>query len=412
MEKKLSKRKVQVIILYSTTLLGIVLGVLSSIVNTRYVDPDVYGDVRYVQNILNFTSSILLLGFFQSGSRLLAIADTEEEGARIRGCLILILGVTVVVQTICCIGAGLFHLERDNISYLFWVSIPVCSSPILLNYVNMTAQGDNQIGRMSLARLMPALIYLPIAYWVYVHTGADATKMILLQWGVATVVLLAIVLSTRPSFRGLRSTWELVKKENREYGIQLYWGSLVMVATNYIAGITLGIFNANNTEVGFYTLALTVTSPLATLPAIIGTTYFKEFARQDRIPAQVMKATLALTIGSCLLFIICIKEVVGFLYPPEYAPVGNYAIILSVGFSLHGFGDMINRYLGSHGHGRSIRNASIANGVFKVFGFTVLVYLFNIYGALFTVIICDAIYLGVLLFYYKRFVNHESDKSD
>ena len=46
-----------------------------------------------------------------------------------------------------------------------------------------------------------------------------------------------------------------------------------MVASNYLAGITLGVFNEDNTEVGFYTLALTVTTPLSTLPAIIGTTY-------------------------------------------------------------------------------------------------------------------------------------------
>lgn len=49
-------------------------------------------------------------------------------------------------------------------------------------------------------------------------------------------------------------------------------------------------------------------------------------------------------------------------------------IWLSVGFSIHGFGDMINRYLGSHGQGVSIRNSSISNGVFKLFGYTVLVY--------------------------------------
>ena len=164
------------------------------------------------------------------------------------------------------------------------------------------------------------------------------------------------------------------------------------------------MFNQNNTEVGFYTLALTVTSPLATLPAIIGTTYFKEFSRQAQIPKKVMRATLLLTLVSCVLFIILIKPVVGFLYPKQYSSVGLYAIILSVGYSMHGFGDMINRYLGSHGEGRSIRNASIANGIFKVFGFTVLVYFFNVYGALITIVACDAIYMCTLIYYYRGIV--------
>ena len=402
--EKISKQKRQAAILYVASLSGIVLGVLSSIVNTRYVDPEVYGDVRYVQNILNFISSILLLGFFQSGSRLLALSDSIKYSRQIKGCMVVILSVTVAIQMLFCYIGGLVHLEKTNLSQLFWISIPVCGYPLLLNYMNTTAQGDNQIIRLSMSRLLPALLYVPIAYVVYKYFGATAQKMILMQWGIASIVLLSIIISTRPSFDNVKSVWSKLKKENRSYGSQLYIGSLVMVTTNYIAGITLGMFNQNNTEVGFYTLALTVTSPLATLPAIIGTTYFKEFSRQAQIPKKVMRATLLLTLVSCVLFIILIKPVVGFLYPKQYSSVGLYAIILSVGYSMHGFGDMINRYLGSHGEGRSIRNASIANGIFKVFGFTVLVYFFNVYGALITIVACDAIYMCTLIYYYRGIV--------
>ena len=193
----------------------------------------------------------------------------------------------------------------------------------------------------------------------------------------------------------------------KDYGIQLYWGSLVMVATNYLAGISLGIFNEDNTEVGFYTLAMTVTSPLTTLPAIIGTTYFKQFATQDKIPDKVMKFTILITVISCLCFIILIKPIVTFLYSEEYEKVGTYAIWLSVGYGIHGIGDMINRYLGSHGQGKSIRNSSIANGIFKIFGYTVLVYLWNTEGALLTNVLCSFIYTIMLFYYYRIFINYE-----
>lgn len=400
----LSKRKFQVLLLYSTTLVGVLMGVLSSIVNTHFIDPETYGNVRYIQNILNFTSSLLLLGFFQSGSRLLAVSNTITESRRIKGCMVLLLGITILIQIACCIFLGFINLEKVDIAHLFWISIPVCASPILVNYVNMTAQGDNHIVRLSFARLLPSLLYVPIAYFIYRYFGANATKMILLQWGFSTLILIIIVATTRPVFTDLKDSWILLKKENHQYGFQLYIGSIVMVATNYIAGISLGLFNDNNIEVGFYTLALTVTSPLATLPAIIGTTYFKEFATQSKIPDKVMKMTILVTTVTCICFIICIKPLVDFLYSERYASVGQYAIILSIGFCLHGFGDMINRYLGSQGQGKSIRNASIANGIFKIVGFTVLVYFFDIFGALITVILCDVIYLMVLLYYYFKFV--------
>ena len=225
-----------------------------------------------------------------------------------------------------------------------------------------------------------------------------------MQWGLYTIVLLALTISTKPLFKDIKRIFHNLNTENKDYGFQLYIGSLVMVATNYLAGISLGVFNSDNTEVGFYTLALTVTGPLAMLPSIIGTTYFKEFAKLDKIPNNVMRNTLILTIISCVVFILLIKQFVVLLYTEEYATVGVYASWLSVGYCIHGFGDMLNRYLGSHGQGRDIRNASIANGVVKVFGYTLFVYLWNTPGALFTTLFCDFIYAAMILWYYVKFV--------
>ena len=81
----------QIILLYGCTLLGVLMGVLSSIVNTRFLAPDEYGDVRYVQNVINFLSSLLLFGYFLSGARLMALSDDRHYVARIKGTMILVL---------------------------------------------------------------------------------------------------------------------------------------------------------------------------------------------------------------------------------------------------------------------------------------------------------------------------------
>lgn len=403
----ISKQKKQVVLLYVTTMLGVFLGVLSSIINTNFMDPEDYGDVRYIQNIINFIASLLLFGYFLSGSRLLALSKDEKYSQRIRGTMVVILGIASFILLLSTGICYFIHKNNSTVAYLFLVSLPVCFNPLLLNYINTTAQGDNHIGRLSITRLLPALLYVIIAYIIYSRFGATSNRMILLQWGIATVCYIAIIVSSHPKFKNLKPIFHELNKENKDYGLQLYWGSLVMVATNYLAGISLGIFNENNTEVGFYTLAMTVTSPLTTLPAIIGTTYFKQFATQDRIPNKVMKFTILITVISCLCFIILIKPIVTFLYSEEYEKVGTYAIWLSVGYGIHGIGDMINRYLGSHGQGKSIRNSSIANGIFKIFGYTVLVYLWNTEGALLTNVLCSFIYTIMLFYYYRIFINYE-----
>ena len=404
-KQKLSKQDCQAIVLYISTMLGVLLGVVSSVINTHALPPNDYGDVRYVQNIISFIASLLLFGYFLSGSRLLALSDNISYNRRVKGIMVVILALSAVILMAALAITGLFHVSQPAIKRLLIISLPVSIYPLLLNYVNTTAQGDNQIGRLSLARFLPMLLYVIVAYALYRCVEVSSQLMVLLQWGIYSIVLISIVFSTKPKFSNLKPVWNDLRRENKEYGLQLYIGSLVMVATNYLAGISLGAFNSDNVEVGYYTLALTVTSPLSTLPAIIGTTYFKKFATLPSIPNSVIKYTTFITLLSCISFILLIKPVVIFLYTEEYAPVGTYASLLSVGFCIHGIGDMINRYLGSHGQGKAIRNCSVFNGVIKIIGYTILVYIFNTKGAIATTIICDLIYLISLIYYYRMFIS-------
>ena len=390
--------------LYVSTLLGVLLGMLSSIVNTRFLSPSDYGDVRYVQNIINFIASFLIFGYFLSGARLMALSNDRTYCRRVKGMLLVILAIACMALALFMPVCYFLHANKPTVAVLFLISMPVCFYPLFMNYIDQTTEGDNQMGQLSLARFLPYLLYVPLAYVLYSVFGATSTMMILLQWGVYTFVYLCIIISTKPLFKQLKPIWSSLQDENRKYGIQLYLGSLVMVATNYLAGISLGHFNADNSEVGFYTLALTVTAPLAALPTIVGVTYFKRFATLPSIPPKVIYFAFGMTAVTCVLFLLLIHPIVVFLYTERYAVVGTYASFLSVGYCIHGLGDMFNRYLCSHGQGVPVRNASIVNGVFKIFGYIVLVALFNTNGAIATTIICDVIYFSCLLFYYLRLI--------
>lgn len=397
-----SKQSKQVVVLYISTLCGMVLGMLCSIVNTRFLPPSEYGDVRYVQNIINFISAFLLFGYFLSGSRLMALSADLIHIRRIKGVMAIILLCAFFFLAVSMPICYLLHSETPTTAYLFLLSIPVCGYPLLLNYIEQTTQGDNQMGRLSMARLLPFLCYVLIAYLFYSIWGATSGKMILLQWGIYTIIYIVIIISTRPLFNHLRPIWKDIQEENKKYGIQLYIGSLVMVATNYIAGITLGVFNSDNSEVGFFTLALTIINPLIALPTIVGTAFFRKFASLPCIPKKVILYTVLLTMVSNIIFLLLIHPIVAFLYPPSYSIVATYGSLLSIGACIHGLGDMFNRYLCSQGLGVYVRNASIANGIVKILGYTVLVYLWNTNGAIATTIICDIIYAFCIIYYYHK----------
>lgn len=402
---QITKQKKQVVMLYGTSVVGLLVGVLVSVLNTRSLPPALYGDVRYVQNLISFISSLLLLGFFTSGSRLLALSKDEQNSRRIRGIMCVILGITILILMASMSVLYLISLAKGqtNMSPLYLAAIPVCGNIVLLNYVNTTAQGDNHIGRLSIARLLPSTLYLAIAYVVYKYSGATPVKMLLLYNGLAVIVLASVILSAKPSFKGLAASFRDLNEENKKYGFNVYLGGLVAVSTQYLAGIFLGKFCTDNANVGFYTLALTLAGPLAMLPGIIGTTYFKRFASQNRIDKKIFLSSILLTLLSLLIFVVCIKYVVMFLYDDSYAVVSTFASYLAIGTCFHGFGDMLNRFLGAHGKGTYLRNGAIACGICAVLGNVILVYFWKINGAIVTRIISSMVYLLFMVGYYLKF---------
>lgn len=403
---KVTKTKKQVTALYTSSLIGICIGVLVSILNTRNLAPAEYGDVRYVNNIIGFFSGLLLLGYFTSGSRLLALAKTKQEAREIKGVLVTILGITNIILMFIVFICGLFHhyALHKEFYYLFYVTLPICGGvSLLLNYVNTSSQGDNSIYTIACARLFPSLAYLIIAAAIFYLFGATSERMLLLHNGIAFVILAFIIYLNKPSFKNLKQTFKKLNEENKQYGLQVYYGSLANVSVAYVAGMTLGMLNKDNTNVGFYTLALTISAPLHTLPQVIGTTYFKQFAVQDRIPNKVLKFSFLLAALSLIAYIIFIFPVVGFLYDESYSIVALYASFLAVSSTLNGLGDMFNRFLGAHGQGKSLRNTAFICGAFQLTGFTLGIYLFNINGAIATRIIGFLAYFAILLAYYIKF---------
>ena len=137
----------------------------------------------------------------------------------------------------------------------------------------------------------------------------------------------------------------------------------------------------------------------------MGTTYFKQFAQQPRIPRKVLWVTFLATAATCLAFVLLIKPLVVFLYTEQYRAVGVFAQWMSLSFCLHGLGDMFNRYLASHGQGRPVRNASLASGIVKLVGFTLFVWLWDTTGALITLTASEAVYFIMLWISYESSVN-------
>jgi len=400
----LKKKKArQVGSLYTSTVLGMIAGLGVSIVNTRLLGPEQYGDLKFLQTLFTFVVGFVTIGLFVSGGRLLAQRHHEERKQELIGnLLILAAGISlffiVILFAASFLEERLFENELGGLIRLFSPLFFVF--PFQLCLANIL-EGDNRIYRLSLFRISPQILYLVVAISFNYFFRLKLVSALAIQLCSFAAVIIAMIIVCKPEFRNIGENLSLIWKENKTYGFPVYIGALAGVASAQLGGLSVGYF-VDNTNVGFYSLAITVSMPLRMIPNVVGTTFFKDFANRDWIPRRVTGVTLLLSLTSLLVFFLAIGRLIVLLYSPDFRSVVPLAYLVGVGFVFHGFGDYVGKFLGAHGKGREKRNGAFVVGLSNVFGYTVLVYLFGVKGAALTRMVSGMTYCGTMCYFYKK----------
>ena len=386
--------------------LGILIGIGVSVVNTRLLGPQQYGDLKFLQNLFAFTVTFLTLGVFVSGGRLVAQKKNERIKYQIVGNLLLLATAISVVLSASVFMFSffeeqLFHNELGQIIRIFSPLLFVFPFRLCLENI---MEGDNRIFELSVFRVSPTMLYLLAALSFNYFIPLSLTYALAIQLGALIIIICLMIILIKPSFTNIKQNISYIWEANKTHGFQVYIGTIAGVATAHLGGLSIGYF-IDNTNVGFFFLAVTITAPLTMIPNAVGSVFYKDFANRNFIPAKATVVTLMLSISVLCLFAIIIDKVILFLYSPAYQAVIPLVYWISIASVVHGCGDYLNRFIGAHGVGKFNRNAAILVGISNVIGYTILIQLFAITGAAITKVFSALVYLGTMIYYYKKLSN-------
>lgn len=403
---KLSSSLKKTFTLYGASFIAVTLGFLISILNTRILGPEKFGDYKYIETVVRLIAGLVSVGFFISITRLIAINKDQEVEKKYLGLFVVILGIIsligILIIFIYSFLEPLFIIENFGVTFrkLFFIVPAIIANLALLEIL----KGLNKIYTLALLTLTPLIIYLISAYFFSSITSLSVETILLLYYGILFITALLIIVWLKPNFKYRKELVKELYKENKFNGRPIYYGSLAGVATANIAGICISYFLNDNKQVGFFMLALTVCSPLLIIPSVMGTTYFKKFVHLPKIPTKVILLSILITLIALIIFYTLIDYVVLNFYSLEYLPVARIAKLLIIGFLFHGLGDLINRFLGAKGEGKKLRNAAFFVGVVNILGYTLLIKYYQMNGAILTKILASCLYLIVMLYYYYNFI--------
>lgn len=388
-------------VLYITMLAGVVAGIALSVLNTRMLGKELYGDFKFVQNLFTFAESFLTIGVFYSGGRLIALQKDAEKRKELYGTIII---YAALISLALIIFGFIFSMFESQIfgNDLKWVIIACLPLAFVFPFqlcLEQLLQGDYSIYTLSFHRLAPKILNILILLAFYAFFRYKLILNLEVFLVSMAIPIVAIILWLKPKFTGFRENTKILWKENKTYGNPVYIGAITGVASAQIAGFSLSYF-VDNINFGYFALAITATTPLAMLPVAFGTTLFRDFITMPVIPRRVSIYTVIMGISTLVLFILVIGFLVTWLYPPEFAPVISLCYYTAVGSTLHGFGDFINRFISAKGKGRILRNSNFILCLVNIAGYVGLVYLWGIKGAALTKLLAGTVYLLNMLYFY------------
>ncbi|NVL90062.1 MAG: oligosaccharide flippase family protein [Desulfobacterales bacterium] len=391
--------------LYGSQIAILGLGILTGVINTRSLGPVDYGILSFILVLISFVSLFFEFGFFSAGTRLLAIANDERKERECIGGLVLItVGIALLFSLATFLLSffvdSMFHTHVGNILRI--ISILVCIFPFQY-MIQQVCQGTNKIGRLSAYNVAPIIWYLIGALIVINLFQLTVYIALLLNLSGIILATIVVIVSLKPSFSDLRKNIGLLWKETKGYGFHVYTGRIASVSTYQLDKIFISYF-VNTTWVGFYSLAMSMTAPMALLSRSLSITIFKNFAHMERIPKKVIYYNF-LWLLCCVIGLVALgKYIIIFLFSDNFVSSVPLILPLALAGFFQGMYQPYNMFLGAHRKGEWMRNSAFMIAGMNLITNLILVPIWGAVGAAIASAISMGFALCLWIFYYRKYL--------
>ena len=391
-------------ILFSSQILVLIIGLGIKTIQVRALTTYEYGLLALFGTI---TSVIVLFFHYASFSSLKVLLANNEDKKKEKE----YFGLGIIIA---CILGVLFSFSLFGISFfvddfldvevgeILRLLSPFCFILPFQFFIAEITIGANKLKRLASFHLFSRLLFIVSLFVLFRGDLLNVELIIilnLLSWLVSTIVVL---FGLTPSFSNLKENLNTIKEKNKSFGISYYYGAIVNQSTFKLDELFITYF-VNITQLGFYTLASIICSPMTFLSRAFVNSIFKKLALKDRIPIRVFVYN-TLWLGFCILFLyLCSDFIVSTLFGEEYMQVSVYILPLSIAFLFQGMYAPFS-FLTVKSKGRELRNVAYAEAFVNVFGNILLVPTIGVLGAIYASILARFTHFVGLWYYYDKMI--------
>jgi len=390
--------------LFSSQVLVLIIGLGIKTIQVRALTTYEYGMLALFGTI---TSFIVLFFHYASFSSLKVLLANNEDKKKEKE----YFGLGIIIA---CILGSLFSFSLFGISFfmddfldveiggILRLLSPFCFILPFQFLISEIAIGASKLKSLAVFHLFSKGLFIFSLFILWKGSGLNVPLIILLNllsWFVATT---AVLLGLKPSFKNIKENLRLVNTKNKSFGLSYYYGAIVNQSTFKLDELFITYF-VNITQLGFYTLASIICSPMTFLSRAFVNSIFKKLALKDRIPIRVFVYN-TLWLGFCVLFLYLTSDfIVSRLFGEEYMQVSVYILPLSIAFLFQGMYAPFS-FLTVKSKGRELRNVAYLETFVNIVGNIILVPILLVEGAIYASILARFTHFVGLWYYYDKMI--------
>ena len=395
----------QTLILYFSQIVSLFLGIFTGVINTRVLGPEGYGILAFFITITSFTVLFFRFGFFSASGLLIAEAKDEKKERELAGASIIVAFLIGVSYSFFILLLSFFvdDIFHTNIGWILrYSSFLLIVLPFTM-LIPEIGRGMNKIENISIFNIIPKIVYILGALLLITIIQVEPFHFILLHVLSILIGVIVVIYSFQPLFRNIKKNLKDIWRKTKEYGFHLYLGQITDQSTYQLDRIFITYF-VNTTQLGFYSLAMALTTPMVGLSVALSMSLYKKFVDMDRIPKKVICYNF-LWLASCVIGLIIFGEfIVVSLFTDKFLPVVSLIPPLALAAFFQGMYQPYNMFLSAKGKGKWLRNISLSQAIFNLFGNFVFIYYMGAMGAAIASAIAAFIaYVGHIFYYFKFF---------
>lgn len=390
--------------LFAAQIAVIIIGFLIKGIQTRALGPETYGLYAFFGTVTGILAIVFRFGHYNSIKVLLAENKDPEKERQYFG-----LGLLTAIAIGFLYALTIFLLsflidyrfgsEYGQIFRLFAAFTIVYPMQFMISDLSV---GSNRIYPSALMEIGSKLLYLIPLYILFSRGSLDLYQVIFLNLLTGLVAVTAVFIWLRPSFKHLDHLYAILKKKNREYGWHFYLG-IVSNQTTYRLDEVFIATLINTTQLGFYSLAGLICSPMVMLSRALSQSMFKRLAHSSKIPAKLFIYNTLWLLFAIIVVYFLAEPVVTFLFGGAFAPVAEYAFWLSFAYFFQGAYQPFS-FLSAKSQGKALRNVAFVEAAVNVLGNIILIKFYGIYGVIAASILARFVQFSGLFYYYRKYL--------